>query len=68
MECPRHRLAKYDPQQDKLIPIKTNMNLLNLSLRIIGPTHEEPLCLKLLAFQLACSLIPIAHLLRHHIL
>lgn len=37
--CPRHRLTVYDNKTDTLTGIKTNMNLLNLSLRIIGPTN-----------------------------
>lgn len=42
--CPRHRLTIYNRQTDQLTGIKTNMNLLNLSLRIIGPTNEGTLC------------------------
>lgn len=37
--CPRHRLTVYNNKTDTLTGIKTNMNLLNLSLRIIGPTN-----------------------------
>jgi hypothetical protein len=38
------------------------MNLLNLSLRIFGPTNEGALCSKLLYFQSLCCLIPTLHL------
>ena len=54
-ECPRHRLALYNIETDKLSAIRTNMNLLNLSLRILGPTHEGVLCDNLLIFQIVCS-------------
>jgi len=37
--CPRHRLALYDSKNDKLLPVVTNMNMLNLSLRWLGPTN-----------------------------
>ena len=56
-ECPRHRLTVYDAKTDKLTPIRTNMNLLNLSLRILGPTNEGVLCDSLLIFQGLCSVI-----------
>lgn len=58
-ECPRHRLTKYNRETDQLEGIRTNMNLLNLSLRILGPTNEGVLCTKLLIFQIACSLVGI---------
>ena len=34
--CPRHRLAKYHVKEDKIEGVPENMNLLNLSLRILG--------------------------------
>ena len=37
--CPRHRLAEYHPSTDTLHAIPSNMNMLNLSLRVLGPTH-----------------------------
>lgn len=37
--CPRHRLTVYNKQTDQLTGVQTNMNLLNLSLRILGPTN-----------------------------
>lgn len=60
--CPRHRLALYDSKNDKLMPVLTNMNMLNLSLRWWGPTNEGTLCLKLLSFQAVFSLVPLMHL------
>jgi UDP-N-acetylglucosamine--dolichyl-phosphate N-acetylglucosaminephosphotransferase len=60
--CPRHRLALYDSKNDKLLPVVTNMNMLNLSLRWLGPTNEGVLCLKLLLFQAVFSLVPLVHL------
>lgn len=59
--CPRHRLATYDPKSDKLHAIPENMNLLNLSLRILGATNEGSLCLKLLFFQWCFCMVPIIH-------
>ena len=61
--CPRYRLAEYNPKTGKLEAIATNMNMLNLSLRVLGPTNEGSLCLKLLLFQLICSLLPLIHLM-----
>lgn len=57
--CPRHRLTVYSPKDDTLTGVKTNMNLLNLSLRIIGPTNEGVLCFKLLLFQIVLSAVGI---------
>lgn len=57
--CPRHRLTVYNHKTDTLTGIPTNMNLLNLSLRIIGPTNEGVLCEKLLIFQILCSAVGI---------
>lgn len=61
--CPRHRLARYDPKTNLLHAIPSNMNLLNLSLRVLGPTNEGDLCLKLLIFQGIFSLVPVLHLI-----
>lgn len=58
--CPRHRLTKYDRETDKLEGIQSNMNLLNLSLGVLGPTNEGVLCVKLLLFQIVCSGVGIA--------
>lgn len=57
--CPRHRLTTYNKEKDTLHPKDENMNLLNLSLRIIGPTNEGKLCSKLLIFQILTSSIPV---------
>lgn len=61
--CPRHRLTTYHIQSDTLHAIPTNMNLLNLSLRLLGPTNEGALCVKLLLFQTAMCCVPYLHLL-----
>jgi UDP-N-acetylglucosamine--dolichyl-phosphate N-acetylglucosaminephosphotransferase len=39
VECPRHRLTFYNIKTDKLEAIPKHMNLLNLSLRILGPQN-----------------------------
>ena len=57
--CPRHRLTTYNLEDDKLIAIKTNMNLLNLSLRLLGPTNEGILGERLMIFQIILSVVGI---------
>jgi len=64
LPCPRHRLAKWDPKTNKLTGVKTNWNLLNVSLLIIGPTSEKMLVIYLLAFQVFCC--GIALMIRYH--
>jgi len=59
--CPRHRLPKYDPDTDKLYPSefngKMNKTLLNAILKIMGPMHEQTLCIYIIVLQvLSCSL------------
>lgn len=39
------------------------MNLVNLALRLLGPTSEKDLCLKLLCFQVLCCCVPTIYLL-----
>ena len=51
--CPRHRLPKYD-RESGLLHATPNLNLVNLALRVGGPTTEQRLCVKLLAFQALC--------------
>eukprot|EP00002_Diphylleia_rotans_P011831 TRINITY_DN2328_c0_g2_i3.p1 TRINITY_DN2328_c0_g2~~TRINITY_DN2328_c0_g2_i3.p1 ORF type:complete len:417 (+),score=80.23 TRINITY_DN2328_c0_g2_i3:53-1303(+) len=51
--CPRHRLPKYNKDTKKLEPTP-NLTLINLTLRIIGPTSERNLCIILLIFQVFC--------------
>jgi len=51
--CPRHRLPKLDPDSGLLHPTP-NMNLVNLSLRVMGPLKEETLCIRLLLLQVVC--------------
>ena len=55
--CPRHRLAKFEPKSKKLIGKKENMNLLNLSLIICGPTREQDICNIIIIFQIICNFI-----------
>ena len=59
-ECPRHRMPKYDENQDKLVT-SGHVTLINVILRIYGPMHEKTLCIVLLVIQsvfvfLACVL------------
>jgi len=63
--CPRHRLPKFDTQTGLLSPSKAtetryNMNLVTLFLRLFGKTTERKLCLRLLAFQVACVVFTFA--------
>ena len=53
--CPRHRLAKYNPNTKKLIGKKENMNLLNLFLIILGPKREQDICNIIIIFQIICN-------------
>ena len=53
--CPRHRLPRYDPSTGLLHPTP-NMNLVNLTLRIMGPCTERALCIRLLVLQGLCCL------------
>mmetsp|Transcript_4022 Transcript_4022/g.8699 ORF Transcript_4022/g.8699 Transcript_4022/m.8699 type:complete len:199 (-) Transcript_4022:31-627(-) len=55
--CPRHRLARYDKETGLLHGVKSHMNLLNLTLLILGPMTERSLCIVLMVFQgLCCGL------------
>ena len=53
--CSRHRLPKYDHKTRLLTGQKEHWNLLNVSLRILGPKREQDLCNILLIFQIICS-------------
>lgn len=53
--CPRHRLPRFDPKTG-LLYATPNMNLVNLTLRLLGPCSELTLCLKILAFQCLCCM------------
>ena len=55
--CPRHRLAKFDANTKKLTGKKENMNLLNLSLIILGPKREQDICNIIILFQVICNFI-----------
>ena len=57
--CPRHRLPRYDPSTGLLHPTP-NMNLVNLTLRVMGPCTERALCVKLLILQALCCLVGVA--------
>jgi len=65
VHCPRHRLPQLNVKTGKLEGIKTNMNLVNLSLLILGPQTEAQLCKILLAFQIICCGIGFA--VRYHV-
>ena len=51
--CPRHRLPSFDPATG-LLRATPNYNLVNLTLVLFGPCTEEALCIRLMAFQVAC--------------
>eukprot|EP00249_Psilotum_nudum_P014921 c25068_g1_i1 orf=216-1121(+) len=51
--CPRHRLPSYDSQSG-LLTGSSDMNLVNMFLRVFGPCSEYYLCIKLLLFQVLC--------------
>ncbi|PSC68793.1 UDP-N-acetylglucosamine-dolichyl-phosphate N-acetylglucosaminephosphotransferase [Micractinium conductrix] len=51
--CPRHRLPRFDPATG-LLHATPNMNVVNLVLRLFGPCTELWLCLRILAWQVAC--------------
>ena len=53
--CSRHRLPKYNHNTRLLTGQKEHWNLLNVSLRILGPKREQDLCNILLIFQILCS-------------
>ena len=60
--CQKHRLPKFNAKTGLMEPstIKwgekdmTNMTLINVFLRILGPMTEQQLCISLLAFQVVC--------------
>ena len=54
--CSRHRLPKYDHKTRLLTGQKEHWNLLNVSLRVLGPKREQDLCNILLIFQILCSI------------
>lgn len=55
-ECPRHRMPKYDVQEDVLLP-SGNGTLLNVILNLCGPMHERRLCQIALCLQAICVCI-----------
>uniref|UniRef100_A0A0A9XH31 UDP-N-acetylglucosamine--dolichyl-phosphate N-acetylglucosaminephosphotransferase n=1 Tax=Lygus hesperus TaxID=30085 RepID=A0A0A9XH31_LYGHE len=60
--CPRHRLPNIDPKTNLRIPSTftyrgkeySNMTLINLFLRVFGPSTEEQLTTNLLVLQVIC--------------
>jgi len=57
VECPRHRLPKYNVQTKLLEGRPSNLNLVNLTLLVTGPMSERALCILLLGFQIACCAV-----------
>jgi len=55
--CPRHRLPKFNSKTKLLTGKNENWNLLNVALKIIGPTREQDICNYLMIFQIVCSFI-----------
>ena len=53
----RHRLPKFTKSTMKLTGQKKHWNLLNVALRIVGPSREQDICNYLLIFQIICSVI-----------
>ncbi|KAF5182751.1 Udp-n-acetylglucosamine--dolichyl-phosphate n-acetylglucosaminephosphotransferase [Thalictrum thalictroides] len=56
IDCPRHRLPRFDPQTGLLTGTKDG-TLVNIFLRCFGRCSEKSLCLRLLAFQALCCII-----------
>lgn len=50
----RHRLPKFDAKTDTVTGQKEHWNLLNIFLRIVGPTSEKTTCTYLMIFQIVC--------------
>eukprot|EP01064_Diplonema_japonicum_P029857 TRINITY_DN4924_c1_g1_i1.p1 TRINITY_DN4924_c1_g1~~TRINITY_DN4924_c1_g1_i1.p1 ORF type:complete len:401 (+),score=42.64 TRINITY_DN4924_c1_g1_i1:39-1241(+) len=60
--CPRHRVPKWDPKTDTLLPSYAtprciNLTLLNVALLITGPLKEGSLTTVLMWFQVFCSMV-----------
>lgn len=53
--CSRHRLPQYNEQTGLISGRKEHHNLLNISLRILGPQREQDICNYLIMFQVVCS-------------
>ncbi|KAJ3700518.1 hypothetical protein LUZ61_004223 [Rhynchospora tenuis] len=54
--CPRHRLPRFDPQTGLLIGT-SDMNFVNLFLRLFGQCTEKTLCIRLVIFQVFSCLL-----------
>ena len=57
VECPRHRLPRYNPRADVLECEPGHHTLVNLALWLCGPLHEQTLCQILSLFQVFCCLL-----------
>ena len=57
VHCPRHRLPRLNAQTGKLEAIPSNLNLINLTLLVLGPQTEERLCSIMLVFQIVCCAV-----------
>eukprot|EP00871_Galdieria_phlegrea_P002607 jgi/Galph1/3347/GphlegSOOS_G2012.1 len=55
--CPRHRLPRFNKQTGKLEAVKSHMNLVNLTLWMLGPLTEQQLCIVLCSFQVFCCVM-----------
>ena len=55
--CPRHRLPKYNSRTDQLECVTNHFTLINFTLWLTGPTHEEKLTGILMFFQIFCTLV-----------
>jgi len=60
VHCPRHRLPRYNIETKKLEPIRSNLNLVNLTLLATGPMSERALCELLLLVQIAACCFGLA--------
>eukprot|EP01060_Flectonema_neradi_P001771 TRINITY_DN11107_c0_g1_i1.p1 TRINITY_DN11107_c0_g1~~TRINITY_DN11107_c0_g1_i1.p1 ORF type:complete len:424 (+),score=56.22 TRINITY_DN11107_c0_g1_i1:83-1273(+) len=70
VECPRHRVPRWDPKSDKMFPSYANercinLTLLNVALVICGPLREGTLTKVLVGFQVFCTVV--AFVVRYHL-
>jgi UDP-N-acetylglucosamine--dolichyl-phosphate N-acetylglucosaminephosphotransferase len=54
VECPRHRMPKFNPHTGKLDCVHNHYTLINAFLRVCGSTNEEQTVNALLLFQVLC--------------
>ena len=55
IECPRHRIPKYDEKIEKMRSSR-NFTILNAILEVTGPMTEKNLAIVALGFQILCSI------------